>query len=154
MKLVVATPLSVVVEADGVRAVRAEDGTGAFGILPGHADFVTVLAISVLSWRDGADRQHHVALRGGVLTVRGGDRVEVATRDAVGEDTFTALGRAVLARFRDEARAEEEARVSSQRLHLAAIRQLQRYLESGHRPVPLAAAPGFTGEGPPRGDRA
>ncbi|MCP5367725.1 MAG: F0F1 ATP synthase subunit epsilon [Hyphomicrobiales bacterium] len=154
MKLVVATPLSVVVEADGVAAVRAEDGTGAFGILPGHADFVTVLAISVLTWRDGAGGAHHVAVRGGVLTVRGGDMVEVATRDAVGEDTFAALGRAVLARFRDEARAEEEARVSSARLHLAAIRQLQRYLESGRRPVPLAPTPGFAAPPPAAGDRS
>ena len=33
MKLVITTPLSVIVEADGVRGIRAEDETGAFGIL-------------------------------------------------------------------------------------------------------------------------
>ena len=34
--------------------LRAEDDTGAFGILPGHADFLTVLAVSVVTWRDDA----------------------------------------------------------------------------------------------------
>ena len=46
MKLSVATPLALVVEADDVRHLRAEDDTGAFGILPGHADFLTALAVS------------------------------------------------------------------------------------------------------------
>ncbi len=50
MKLIVTTPSAVVVEADSVHHVRAEDETGAFGILPDHADFLTVLAISVITW--------------------------------------------------------------------------------------------------------
>ncbi len=136
MRLLVTTPLSVVVDEHDVRYVRAEDETGSFGILPGHTDFITVLTISVISWRNHSDEEHHVAVRGGVLAVRGGGRVQVATREAVGEDTFQRLGQAVLARFRDEAQAEEKSRLSAARLHLATIRQLQRYLESGHQPVP------------------
>ena len=101
MRLLVTTPVAVVVDADSVLHVRAEDETGAFGIMPGHADFITVLAISVIAWRNHAGDLHHVAVRGGVLTVRGGDMVEVATADAVGEDTLGRLGQAVLARFRD-----------------------------------------------------
>jgi len=37
MKLTIATPISLVVDADSVVYLRAEDETGAFGILPGHA---------------------------------------------------------------------------------------------------------------------
>jgi len=136
MRLLVTTPMSVIVDADRVAHVRAEDETGAFGILPGHAEFVTVLTVSVISWLDQDGNEHHIAVRGGVLTVRGGSLVEVATRSAVGEDTLRALGDAVLARFRAEARAETESRVSSARLHLAAMRQMQRYLEAGRKPVP------------------
>lgn len=147
MRLLVTTPLSVVVDAEDVRHVHGEDGTGAFGILPGHADFITVLTISVVTWRDGAGREHHVAVRGGVLTVRDGSLVEIAARDAVGEETLRRLGHAVLERFRDEAEAEEESRVSATRLHLAAIRQLQRYLEAGRRPVPQGP-PGSLGPAP------
>lgn len=136
MRLLVTTPTSVVADVQDLRHVRAEDETGAFGVLPGHADFITVLEVSVITWRTSNGDEHHAAVRGGVLTVRNGDLVEVATREAVGEDTLARLGRAVLDRFREEAHAEEESRVSATRLHLAAIRQLQRYLESGHQPVP------------------
>lgn len=155
MRLLVTTPMSVIVDEEA-HHVRAEDGTGAFGILPGHADFITVLDISVITWRDPSDREHHIAVRGGVLTVRDGERVEVATREAVGEDSLRRLGRAVLDRFREEAQAETESRVSATRLHLAVIRQLQRYLESGRQPVPqglpsFAAAAAVRTEPPDEG---
>ncbi len=149
MRLMVTTPLRVVVDADHVTHIRAEDETGAFGILQGHADLVTVLTVSVISWLNHDGDEHHVAVRGGVLTVRGGSLVEVATRDAVGEDTLRALGDAVLARFRADARAETESRVSSTRLHLAAMRQMQRYLEAGRNPIPQGHP--SVGRAPPAG---
>ncbi len=158
MRLLVTTPLRVIVDADRVTQVRAEDETGAFGIRPGHADFVTVLGVSVMSWLNHDGEEHYIAVRGGVLTVREGSLVEVATRDAVGEDTLRSLGDAVLARFRADVRAETESRVSSARLHLAAMRQMQRYLEAGRSQVPqghpaVAGTPtvrlGTHDEGPP-----
>ena len=154
MRLLVTTPLSVVVDED-VRHVRAEDETGAFGILPGHTDFITTLDISVITWRDHSEGEHHIAVRGGVLAVRDGNLVEVASREAVGEDTLRQLGRAVLDRFREETQAEEASRVSATRLHLAAIRQLQRYLEAGHQPVPQGPPPSLessVGRGGPPGE--
>ncbi len=131
MKLVVTTPISLAVDADDVSYVRAEDETGAFGILPGHADFITTLTISVITWKDGKDRTHHVAVRGGVLIVRQGRFVEVVTREAVGEDTLEALGGAVLERMRAETRESESSRFASTCLEVAALRQLQNYLASG-----------------------
>src|SRR6516165_1340575 len=79
VRLTVTTPLAILVEASDVAHLRAEDETGAFGILPGHADFLTVLAVSVASWRDDRGAEHHVALRGGLLEVRGGDAIAIAT---------------------------------------------------------------------------
>ena len=90
-------------------------------------------------------------MRGGVLMVRGGDTIEVATRAGIAGDDLEALQREVSAWFRGEAEAEEESRVSAGRLHLAAIRQIQRYLEAGHRPVAQGApgvAPGLSREVP------
>lgn len=139
MRLVVTTPISVVVDEADVKHVRAEDESGAFGILPGHADFVTVLAISVITWRSHRDEEHHIAVRGGVLSVRDGHLLQVATREAVGEDTLRRLGAAVLTRFREEALAEQEWRISATRLQLAAIRQLHRYLQAGRTPAVQAA---------------
>lgn len=138
MRLVITTPASVLVDVADVRHVRAEDRTGAFGIAPGHAELITALEVSVLTWRDGAGKEHHVAVRGGILSVNE-DTVEVATRQAVGEETLERLGRAVLERFREQAREEEQEWISTARLHVAMVRQLQRYLDTGHS---MTSAPG------------
>ena len=130
MRLLVTTPIEIVADVEDVAQVRAEDPTGAFGIRPGHADFITALAISVLTWRDRQGEDHHIAVRGGVLTVQDGNLVEVATREAVGEASLRELGPAVLERFREEQSVQQEASISATRLHMALIRQLQRYLDS------------------------
>ena len=133
MKLVVTTPAGIVVDADHVRHVRAEDPTGAFGVLPHHADFLTVLAISVVTWRDRDDREHHVAVRGGVLTVTGGQRVEIAAREAEAGEDLDELERAVVARYRAEAAASVAAAREAAQLEAAIIRRLLRYVRPDGR---------------------
>lgn len=131
MKLTVATPLAVAVETEDVAHLRAEDETGAFGILPGHADFLTALAVSVVSWRDGKGVERHVAVRGGMLEVRGGYSIAIATREAVPGDNLHHLESDVLARFRRQLAEEQAARTDAQRLYLAAIRQICHFLRPG-----------------------
>ncbi len=143
MRLLVTTPMAVIADIDDVRHVRAEDETGAFGILPHHADFLTVLAISVLTWRDGEGREHHVAVRGGVLSVRDGETVEVATREAVPGEDLRELESAVLARLHEEARSEEASRADVKRLQVAAIQRIYRYLRPDQGVV---SAPGPVSE--------
>ena len=132
MKLIVTTPMRVLVQADDVAAVRAEDASGAFGILPGHTDLLTVLTASVLTWRDGSGRERHVAVRGGVLTVCGGRTVQVATREGfVGDDLDRLedeLERAVAAAHDSELQAHTDAA----QLQVAAVRHIQRYLQAAH----------------------
>ncbi len=144
MKLTVATPFAVIVEAEDVRHVRAEDDSGAFGILAGHADFLTALAVSVVSWRDAGHAEHHVAVRGGMLEVADGRRISIATTEAVRGDDLHALETEVLARFRRSLREEKSARTDAERLYLAAIRQIYRFL----RPRPGALVPGGRGARP------
>ncbi|MGE5270178.1 MAG: F0F1 ATP synthase subunit epsilon [Thiohalocapsa sp.] len=147
MKLIVTSPFAVALEADGVAHVRAEDATGAFGILPGHADFLTALAVSVIRWRDPADAEHYIAVRGGVLEVQGGDTVAVATPEAVADDDLHRLEREALARFRCRLADEQAARIDAQRLYLAALRQITRYLrgENGSRAMPAGMSPDDAG---------
>ena len=133
MRLVVTTPAGVVVDAEDVRHVRAEDKTGAFGLLPHHDAFLTVLAISVVTWRDRDDREHHVAVRGGVLKMARDDRVEVATRDAQAGDDLGALERAVVARYRAEAEAAAAANREAARLEAALVRRVLRYFHPDAR---------------------
>jgi F-type H+-transporting ATPase subunit epsilon len=130
MRLSVATPLDVVVDADDVAHLRAEDDTGAFGILPGHAEFVTALAISVASWRDHQGGEHHVALRGGVLRVSA-DTIAIATPEALRDDDLHRLEREVLGAFRRQRSEEQAARTDAERLYLAAIREIFRFLRPG-----------------------
>ena len=149
MKLSVATPLAIVVEVNDVAHLRAEDETGAFGILPGHADFLTALSVSVASWRDNMRYEHHIALRGGVLEVRCGE-IRIATREAVADDDLSRLETEVLARFRRRTEEEAKARLDAQRLYLAAIRQICRFLkpERGSGPPAASLVPPLDGFGP------
>jgi F-type H+-transporting ATPase subunit epsilon len=135
MRLSVATPLAIVIEASYVAHLRAEDDTGTFGILPGHADFLTALAVSVASWQDDRGIEHHVALRGGMLEVRDGDAIAIATPEAVAGDDLQRLETEVLARFRRQLVEEQAVRTDAQRLYLAAIRQIARFLRAERAPT-------------------
>jgi F-type H+-transporting ATPase subunit epsilon len=63
MRLVITTPTGIVVDNCGVASVRTEDASGSFGILDGHADFLTVLSVCVVSWREKNGVQGFCAVR-------------------------------------------------------------------------------------------
>lgn len=134
MRLLITTPDAVVADYADIVSVRAEDPTGAFGILPGHAEFLTTLAVSVLAWRHTDGRRGYCAVRRGVLSVHEGEEVAVATREAeLGQD-LEELEHAVLERFRAELDAEQHARVASLKLQMQAIRHILRALRNGRAP--------------------
>lgn len=133
MRLRIVTPLSVVVDHDNVLALRAEDATGSFGVLPRHADFLTSLVISVVSWQSGGGARHYCAVRRGVLSVVGGQEIMIATREAVAGDDLAVLDQTVLSRFRGDVEIERTEKVESTRLRLSAIRQIMSHLRSGRR---------------------
>ena len=122
MRLRINTPLLVVVHED-IDSLRAEDASGSFGILPGHAPFVTSLAISIVSWRRGG-AEHFCALRGGVLRVSETSAIDIATREAVTGDHLETLDSNVLARFHSQANIERVEHVETMRLQFNAIRHM------------------------------
>ncbi|OYY91821.1 MAG: F0F1 ATP synthase subunit epsilon [Sphingomonas sp. 28-66-16] len=131
MRLRIITPLLVVVDEE-VLAVRAEDESGSFGILPGHADFLTSLAISVVGWKlpDGARR--YCAVRRGMLSISGA-AVAVATREAIAGDDLATLDATVLKRFRADIEQERSERFESIQLQLNAIRRIVSQLGANSR---------------------
>ena len=136
MRLTITTPLLLAVEEDGVLVLSAEDASGGFGIQPGHADFLTSLAVGVVSWRSRDEARHYCAVRGGVLTVsRGkpgtGGEVAIATREAVLGDDLATLDATILRRFQADAEADREERTDAVRLQLDAIRQIVSRLRPG-----------------------
>jgi len=137
LHLTVTTPAQILVESDDVAAVRAEDQSGSFGILPGHADLLTVLVPSVLRWRTSDGAARFCAVRGGVFAVSFGRNVAVACREGVVGDSLEDLEAKVRTVRAQQLEADRKARVEQVRLHALAVRQLLRYL----RPNPAVAAP-------------
>jgi F-type H+-transporting ATPase subunit epsilon len=131
MKLRIVTPLAVVVDEDQVAALRAEDASGGFGMLPQHADFLTTLIVSVVRWKSASGAQRFCAVRRGVLSVTRGRQIAIATREAIVGDDLATLDETVLARFRADIETERAARTESARLQLNAIRQIMRHLRPG-----------------------
>ena len=131
MRLRITTPTAVVAEAGDVAHLRAEDASGAFGILAGHFDFLTVLATSVVSWRRADGRETHCAVRGGVLTVTGGQDIAIATREAVVSDDLVELETEVIQALERRAAEEQMARTGTTKLHLGAIRRICAHLRPG-----------------------
>ncbi len=131
LHLTISTPSSVLVELPDAISVRAEDASGGFGILPGHADFLTVLSASVVRWRDGAGEAHYCAQGGGIFTVTGGNRVLVACCQGTLGDDLSTLEAQVQAMRAAGIDADRAARVAQTRLHANAVRQLMRLLRDG-----------------------
>ncbi len=134
MRLVITTPLAVIIDLNDVVHVRAEDETGCFGILDHHSDFLTALTVSVVSWRLASGREGHCAVRGGVLSVAAGSQVAVATRQAVAGDDLNQPADQVVAELKRSAEQEEAAWTHSARMRLRVLRELSRSTapEGGH----------------------
>jgi F-type H+-transporting ATPase subunit epsilon len=129
LHLIVTTPAKVLAEADNVVSVRAEDQSGSFGILPGHADSLTVLTSSVVHWRAADGATSFCAVRGGVFTVSAGHNVAVACREGVVSDSLQDLEAKVRAVRAQQLEDDRKARVEQVRAHAFAVRQLVRYLQ-------------------------
>lgn len=128
LALRVTTPLAIVLEATGVTSLRAEDASGDFGILPGHADFLTAIDAGVLRWRAGVSPWRYCALRGAIFRVTGGARVEVACREAILGEDLAALQARVAEVHALEVDAARHERSQGARLQARAIRHLMRQL--------------------------
>lgn len=129
MRLRIVTPLSVVVDED-IDSLRAEDASGSFGIMAGHAPFLTALEISIVSWRKDK-KERFCAVRGGVMTVGVAAAIDIATREAVAGDDLATLDTQVLARFHSDADEERMEHVETVRLQLTAIRRMINHLRPG-----------------------
>lgn len=131
MRLLITTPSKVLVDDTDVISVRAEDQSGSFGILNGHADFLTALTVSVVSWRPIKGAELFCVVRRGVLSVSNGNLVAIATREALVGDDLDRLEQEVMTEFRNQVETERIARSGSLQLQLRAMRQIVQYLRPG-----------------------
>ncbi len=138
MRLLITDPTAIVVDHADVTSVRAEDESGSFGILEGHASQLTVLTVSVVSWHHSDGKSGCCAVRRGVLTVRDGKSIAIATREAQLGENLDTLESSVLARFRAEADAERSGHIAAMRLQTQTIRRIVEALRPG---AGMGAAP-------------
>lgn len=126
MRLRIITPMAVVLDESGLRSLRAEDASGSFGVLPGHAPFLTSLTISILHFASADGRPGYCAVRRGILKVDPGGDVLVTTREAVLGAELNRLADDVLAGMTADQELERTERAEAMRLELGAIRQIIR----------------------------
>ncbi len=126
LHLVLSSLGQVIVDSTGVISLRAEDASGGFGLWPGHADFLTVLGVGVVSWKDRDAVWHHCAVRRGVMTLRRGAELEIATREAIPGDDLDQLENEVLAQLIQRQQAEDDSRRQVRQLEVRTLRELVR----------------------------
>ena len=129
LTLEIATPMRLVV-AETVDEIVIPGSQGYFGVLPGHAAFLTTLGIGELMYRIGRD-EHYLAVSNGFAEVRN-DKVIVLADTAERPEE---IDRARAERSRERAerrlagRVEEE--VDYNRALAALARALARLLTAG-----------------------
>ena len=128
MKLTITSPFGIIVDNEDILSLRAEDATGSFGILPLHADFMTILGISVLSWQDVQKKTFYCAVNNGIFAVARKGNISIATREAVIGDDLADLKQRVLGEFSIASDLESKTRLTQERFQSEAIRRIQDYL--------------------------
>jgi F-type H+-transporting ATPase subunit epsilon len=129
LTLEITTPMRLVV-SETVDEVVAPGIEGYFGVLPGHAPFLSTLGIGTVTYRIGRD-EHHLAIAGGFAEVRN-DKVIILADTAERPDEID-RARAEKAKERAErrlsGRAQEE--VDFARCQIALARAMTRLQVSG-----------------------
>ncbi len=73
-----------------VKAVRLKDGSGFFGIMKGHINFLTAIEPSLCYYLDENDREVFLAVDGGIVSIKGG-MVTITSREIFESDSAEKL---------------------------------------------------------------
>lgn len=126
MRLRVMLPTQIILDAE-VNKLGAEAENGAFGMLPRHIDFVTILAPGILSYELKEGKEEFMALDEGVL-VKCGPEVRVSSRRAVRSPSLETLAQTVKQEFRTQDDREKATRAALAKLQADFLR---RFMEMG-----------------------
>jgi len=128
MRLRIILPDRLCLDAE-VRRIVAEAPEGAFGILPGHIDFVSQLVPGILTFEDMSGHERYAGIHAGTL-VKVMEDVRVATAGAIVGDDLRTVRLGVLAAVREEEEQEQTARAAFARLEAQMVRHFLQ-LEQG-----------------------
>jgi F-type H+-transporting ATPase subunit epsilon len=114
-------------EITGVTSFVGEDASGSFGILAGHARFMTSLIIGLARFRVGEDDWKYLALPGAVLYFNA-DQLTLSTHRYLLDDDYMRISQAL----QDQLLAEEDKLHSmKESLHHMEEEVLRRLWEMG-----------------------
>ncbi len=102
-KLKIITPLRV--SEREVTHIRLQDESGFFGILRGHADFITALPPSLGYYSDSRGRENFIAVNEGILSVKDG-LVTLSAREVFESEDAGLLPEAIKKAVRGRSAAE------------------------------------------------
>jgi F-type H+-transporting ATPase subunit epsilon len=88
---------------DGVTSFIGEDASGSFGILAGHARFMTALSFGLMRFRRGEERWQYAAVPGGLLYFLD-NKLTISTRHYLIDNDYERICQLL----QDELLAEEE----------------------------------------------
>ena len=89
--------------------IRLKDESGFFGIMKGHADFLTVLLPSLCYYRDLSGKEVFLAVDAGVFSVRSGVAT-ITSREVFESDDPRALAQLIETTFEERRKAETNLR--------------------------------------------
>ena len=127
------TPAQTILDEE-ILSLIAEDRSGYFGIEAEHINFLTVLAPTILRYRTGDQKEHFIAINGGILKVEHGT-VTIAAREAVAGEDMSRLEAALSLEMEKEASDEKMTRVSLERIGIMMMRHFLFFERIG-RPGP------------------
>lgn len=108
---------------DGIVSFVGEDASGSFGILPGHARFMTVLVFSMARFRGAGEPWRYLAVPGALLYFVD-DRMDLITRRYLLGDDYEDLHRMLDERIRDQEDAMRSTRESLRRMEQELVRRM------------------------------
>ena len=108
---------------EGVTRFVGEDGSGGFGLLPGHARFMTTLRLGLARFRIGAGQWSYLALPGAVLYFHD-NLLTLSTRRYFLDQDYSRISQALHQQLLMEEARLRQMRQSLQRMEEEILRRL------------------------------
>jgi F-type H+-transporting ATPase subunit epsilon len=108
---------------DGVVSFVAEDASGSFGLMAGHARFMTSLGFGLARFRRRQGGWHYIAMPGAVLYFAA-DRLWIGTRRFVLDDDYNRISRLLREQLLTEEQALRNTKRSLRRMEEELLRRL------------------------------
>jgi F-type H+-transporting ATPase subunit epsilon len=99
------------------------DASGSFGIMAGHAKYVTSLVLGLCRYRINDGSWHYLALPGGILYFEG-SMMRISTRRFLRADDYEFLDRRLREEIVAEAKQSQAMRAELRRVDLELLRRL------------------------------